>query len=80
MMKTQANKKQRGLGKGLDQLLTSSSELVEKTIATSGADDIGILWTFKSAPDGADNAKTKLDMLTRGTISAPAHRQQPRAW
>ncbi|MDG1154278.1 MAG: ParB/RepB/Spo0J family partition protein [Alphaproteobacteria bacterium] len=40
MMNTKANKKQRGLGKGLDQLLTSSSELVEKTIATSGATEL----------------------------------------
>jgi len=42
MMKTQANKKQRGLGKGLDQLLTSSSELVEQTIATGGARELPV--------------------------------------
>ena len=53
-----------------------------QTIATSGADDIGILWTFTSPLEPAHNeAKMRLDMLPRGTVSAPAtDRQEARAW
>jgi len=51
-----------------------------ETIASVGADAIGMLWTLKE-PDANDDVCTgKWNLLTRGTVAAAGQRKENREW